>query len=80
MSGLFGLFTKRKRSEAVAKQEAVDVEEIKTLEMQRQSCATYLENPLPLPKKHEKRTMDFAVEGKVDDFDIPIAPNDDFDV
>lgn len=42
----------------------------------------FIENPLPLPKKHEKRTLDYQYE--VDDakleFDIEIAENDDFDV
>ncbi len=46
-----------------------------------------LENPLPLPKPHVKKEMDFKIndlsEGKEqehDDFDIPISENDDFDV
>ncbi|MCM1038527.1 MAG: hypothetical protein NC434_04325 [Ruminococcus sp.] len=42
----------------------------------------FIENPLPLPKKHVKRTMDYPYE--VDEakleFDIEIAENDDFDV
>lgn len=39
----------------------------------------FIENPLPLPKKHEKRVMDFKVEKHSDDFDHDIASNDDFD-
>jgi len=39
----------------------------------------YIENPLPLPKKHEKRTLDFKLD-KEDGFDVEVDPNDDFDV
>lgn len=41
-----------------------------------------IENPLPLPKKHVKRTLDYGVavpEGK-DDFDLEIDEKDDFDI
>lgn len=42
----------------------------------------FIENPLPLPKKHEKRSLDYQYE--VDEtkleFDVEIAENDDFDV
>ncbi|MGN0377251.1 MAG: hypothetical protein ACI4ED_06415 [Suilimivivens sp.] len=40
----------------------------------------YIENPLPLPKKHEKRTLDFKLDQKKDDFDFEISPDDDFDI
>jgi hypothetical protein len=42
----------------------------------------YLENPLPLPKKHVKRVMDYPLKEEAigDDFDYPIAENDDFDI
>lgn len=41
-----------------------------------------IENPLPLPKKHEKRVLGYDVEdiGQQDDFDIDIDENDDFDI
>lgn len=41
----------------------------------------FIENPLPLPKKHQKRTLSYRVEvgeGK-DDFDISVEEDDDFD-
>lgn len=42
----------------------------------------FIENPLPLPKKHEKRSLDYQYE--VDEtkleFDVEITENDDFDV
>lgn len=39
----------------------------------------YIENPLPGPKKHVKRSLDFKLDEK-DDFDIDIAEGDDFDI
>ena len=42
----------------------------------------FLENPLPLPKKHVKRVMDYSLPSGAqdDDFDYPVAEGDDFDV
>ena len=41
----------------------------------------YIENPLPLPKKHEKKVMDYKISCAVqDDFDFPVEDNDDFDL
>lgn len=42
----------------------------------------FLKNPLPLPKKHEKRTMDYQYEIEEDrlKFDIEIDEDDDFDI
>lgn len=39
----------------------------------------YIENPLPLPKKHVKRVMEFKLDEK-DGFDIEIDEKDDFDI
>lgn len=42
----------------------------------------YIENPLPLPKPHVKRIMDYArktIPGE-DDFDHPVSDDDDFDI
>lgn len=42
----------------------------------------YLENPMPLPKKHVKRVMDYAMtaEAEEDDFDFSVEEDDDFDI
>lgn len=42
----------------------------------------YIENPLPLPKKHVKKTMNYQTELTPDkmDFDIDIPESDDFDI
>ncbi|MGN0166752.1 MAG: hypothetical protein ACI4AB_01805 [Acetatifactor sp.] len=47
-----------------------------------QRKVNYIENPLPLPRKHEKRVLDYAFDTKKneDDFDIVIDENDDFDI
>lgn len=39
-----------------------------------------LENPLPLPRRHVKKTMDFKMDDLEDDFDVEINENDDFDL
>ena len=41
-----------------------------------------IENPLPLPKKHERREMDFdrIVEWEKMKFDTAVDETDDFDV
>lgn len=42
----------------------------------------YIENPLPLPKKHVKREMDYqyAVEEKDMKYDVNVPEHDDFDI
>lgn len=41
----------------------------------------FIENPLPLPKKHEKKVMDYSVQlSETEDFDFPVDMNDDFDI
>ncbi len=45
------------------------------------SAPRYIENPLPLPKKHEKREMNYQFEITEEKmkFDVEIKDNDDFD-
>lgn len=41
----------------------------------------FLENPLPLPKPHRKKVLDYDAQTKAeDDFDYPVDENDDFDI
>lgn len=50
-------------------------------EKEEEKIIHYLENPLPLPKKHVKRVLDYSIHvSGEDDFDFPVAENDDFDV
>ena len=43
----------------------------------------FIENPLPLPKKHVAKTMDYRLkpdEKDGFDYDYPVDENDDFDI
>ena len=41
----------------------------------------FLENPLPLPKKHEAKVLNYRfVEIENGDFDYDVAEDDDFDI
>ena len=42
----------------------------------------FIENPLPLPKPHKRKVLDFDRDPSVDewDFDYPVDKNDDFDI
>lgn len=42
----------------------------------------YIENPLPLPKKHVKKVMDFVYDPKEHelDYDVQVKEDDDFDI
>ena len=42
----------------------------------------YLDNPLPVPKRHIKKEMDYGFEPAPESlyFDITIADDDDFDL
>jgi hypothetical protein len=41
-----------------------------------------IENPLPVPKKHERKQMDFCIQPKFEQlkFDVAIPEYDDFDI
>lgn len=56
-------------------------QEKKTMEHQTVK-PNYIENPLPLPKKHEKREMDYQYHVEEEDmkYDLEVPLNDDFDV
>ncbi len=50
--------------------------------VQTEPKVKFIENPLPLPKKHVKREMTYAKEIAESemDFDIPVKEDDDFDI
>ena len=64
--------------EGAARQEDMSKEQAETANRP----VRYIENPLPLPKKHEKRVMDFPSrpDAGEDDFDYPVSDEDDFDI
>lgn len=49
---------------------------------ERPTPTRFIENPLPLPKKHEKREVDYKIKGgkTEDDYDYFVADDDDFDI
>lgn len=72
-----------------AAEEAVETAEAPSEEVQEQPVQPelpakprFIENPLPLPKKHEKKEMDYQYEVTEDKmkFDVEIKENDDFDI
>jgi hypothetical protein len=41
----------------------------------------FLENPLPVPKKHTPKTLDYRLQGEDgDQFDLDVSEEDDFDI
>lgn len=47
-------------------------------ETKAESKVKYLDNPLPVPKKHQARVMDYQIKDE-DDFDFKVKDDDDFD-
>lgn len=70
-----GKDTEKEETQELKKQEPKKEEK----EVQEGQQVKYLDNPLPLPKKHVKRELEFALD-KEDDFDIEIEKGDDFDI
>lgn len=80
---------RREREKDDLKQETAAEEEVKEEKKESETenrNIKYIENPLPLPKKHVKRIMDFENTESVppeetkDDFDLEIEADDDFDI
>lgn len=61
---------------------AADTEPAGTVKSTKEAKPRFIENPLPLPKKHERKEMDFQYEVPEDKmkFDINIKDGDDFDI
>lgn len=67
--------------EAEKSKEAETIDEIPK-ESEVEEKPRYLENPLPLPKKHVRRQMDYQYEVKEDEmsYDVEVKADDDFDI
>ncbi len=59
-------------------QENQEIQEIQ--EIQETPKVRLLENPLPLPKKHVPKTMDYPMETAMEGYDIAVQDDDDFDI
>lgn len=57
-------------------------EEIGNVEANEEKKIEFIENPLPLPKKHVRKTMDYAFIPEDDQmmYDIAVSDTDDFDL
>lgn len=57
-------------------------EEIEVVEIKEEKKIEYIDNPLPLPKKHVRKTMDYAFIPEDDQmkYDIAVSDSDDFDL
>ena len=56
------------------------VRDLETEELpEEESRIQYIENPLPLPKKHVPKVLDYKLNSEDGDFDYPVAEDDDFD-
>ncbi len=66
-----------KAAETAEGKEAVSAEE----KPEQKREVKFIENPLPLPKKHEKRVMDYKLNSDKDlgGYDVFVADDDDFD-
>nr|WP_305142054.1 hypothetical protein [uncultured Acetatifactor sp.] len=67
--------------DAVFQREKALKEELKRENENTVHKVHFLENPLPVPKKHVKRVMDYPLRSALeDDFDFTVAEEDDFDI
>jgi len=65
------------------KQQDIEIEEMDIVESAtKKKEIKFIENPLPLPKKHVKKSMDYRFEPEPElmKYDIEVKENDDFDL
>ncbi len=73
---------KMPEGENMEKETKVEEQGVETEEQPgKERKVEFLENPLPLPKKHEKRVMDYRLDSGKDlgGYDVYVADDDDFD-
>lgn len=67
--------------EDILQREKALKEELKREKMETEHKVRFLENPLPVPRKHVNRVMDYPLRSVPDDdFDYPVSDDDDFDI
>ncbi|MCI9144172.1 MAG: hypothetical protein HFH87_16395, partial [Lachnospiraceae bacterium] len=67
--------------EEILRREKALKEELKREKTETEHKVRFLENPLPVPRKHVKRVMDYPLRSEPeDDFDYPVSDDDDFDI
>lgn len=82
--GVTSVMTGKKEEpmKTMKKEKEEDTLVIESLEEEPENRIHFIENPLPLPKKHVKKTMDYAFEPEAElmKFDKEVSVNDDFDL
>lgn len=66
---------------AMPREKAAEPEPAETKQEEAPKQVQFIENPLPLPKKHVKKTMDYPMQPEDSQmhYDIEVDPKDDFD-
>lgn len=79
-----GYPVKKQKQSAVLEEDTIQFQEKEPGESAEKapSKPQYIDNPLPLPKPHQKRVLDYKVNtvSDEDDFDVNVDENDDFDI
>lgn len=80
--GVASVITEKKEEPMNTIKKEEDTLIIESLEEEPENRIHFIENPLPLPKKHVKKTMDYAFEPEAElmKFDIEVSDDDDFDL
>lgn len=83
----FILYSYRRKEQIMPKvKEDIQIKEIESFEAPepevKKPTVNYIENPLPLPKKHVRKEMDFNFEPEPSmmKYDLPVPDSDDFDI
>ena len=65
---------------ASPKKRRLKVQDLETEDLPEETSTVQLiENPLPVPKKHVPKVLDYKLGDDVGDYDYPVADDDDFD-
>lgn len=83
--GIEAVFVKEtlpeKMSEVEIEEAAEIVDETEVISKEQPSKIQFLDNPLPVPKKHTPKTLDYRLQGEDgDQFDLDVSEEDDFDI
>ena len=63
-----------------AKKRRLNIQDLEYEELPQETPKVqFIENPLPVPKKHVPKVLDYKLGDDVGDYDYPVADDDDFD-
>lgn len=65
---------------ATPKKRRLNIQDLETEELPEEApTVQFIENPLPVPKKHVPKVLDYKYSDDAGDYDYPVADDDDFD-